>query len=130
MYTSKQIFLEVRDYECDLQKVVNNSVYLNYMEHARHLYLKEEGINFAELTQKGLNLFVIRSEIDYKLPLKSGDEFYILTELQRESKLKLLFLHKIYRKTDNKLVCQGKIFGAGTDQLGRPLELENFGFNF
>jgi len=27
---------EVRDYECDLSGIVNNAVYLHYLEHARH----------------------------------------------------------------------------------------------
>ena len=44
--------MEVRDYECDLQGVVNNSVYQNYLEHTRHKYLKSTGIDFAELAAK------------------------------------------------------------------------------
>ncbi len=37
---SFSIQLKVRDYECDMQGVVNNANYQHYMEHARHEYLK------------------------------------------------------------------------------------------
>ena len=40
---------EVRDYECDLQGIVNNAVYQNYLEHARHQLLKSIGVDFAEV---------------------------------------------------------------------------------
>ncbi len=39
----------VRDYECDLAGMVNNASYLNYLEHARHQFLKGRGIDFAQL---------------------------------------------------------------------------------
>ena len=59
---------EVRDYECDMEGIVNNAVYMNYLEHARHAYLKHKGIDFSTLTQKGLQLVVIRIEADYLYP--------------------------------------------------------------
>ena len=40
--------IAVRDYECDIQGIVNNSVYMNYCEHARHEYLKTVGIDFVK----------------------------------------------------------------------------------
>ena len=49
---SKYIFetkMEVRDYECDIEGIVNNANYLHYMEHTRHLFLKECGLSFAEM---------------------------------------------------------------------------------
>ena len=32
--------MEVRDYECDIEGIVNNANYLHYLEHTRHLFLK------------------------------------------------------------------------------------------
>ena len=60
---------EVRDYECDMQGIVNNSVYQNYLEHARHLFLRSKGIDFVEVTEKGIYFIVTRIEIDYKFPV-------------------------------------------------------------
>ena len=39
-----ELSLAVRDYECDLQGVVNNATYQNYLEHARHKYLQNSKI--------------------------------------------------------------------------------------
>ena len=71
----------VRDYECDLQGIVNNATYLNYLEHTRHEFLKSAGVDFALMHQKGINLVVVRSEIDYKFSLASGDKFFILRDI-------------------------------------------------
>ena len=53
---------QVRDYECDLQGIVNNAVYQNYLEHTRHEYLKTVGLDFAELSQRGIDLVLTRAE--------------------------------------------------------------------
>jgi acyl-CoA thioester hydrolase len=39
---------KVRDYECDLQGIVNNANYQHYLEHARHEYLLSEGLSFTK----------------------------------------------------------------------------------
>ena len=36
--------MQVRDYECDIQGIVNNSVYQNYLEHCRHKFLHKAGL--------------------------------------------------------------------------------------
>ena len=46
--------MSVRDYECDLQGIVNNANYLHYIEHTRHEFLKHAGANFAELHQNAI----------------------------------------------------------------------------
>lgn len=110
----------VRDYECDIQSIVNNAVYQNYLEHARHEYLKQVGIDFAELARNGINLVVVRAELDYKLPLMSGDKFLVGLNLQRESKIRFAFHQDIIRLVDKKLMVKGKIIGTALNSKGRP----------
>ncbi len=76
----------VRDYECDLQGVVNNANYQHYLEHARHVFLVSKGISFAQLHEEGLDLIVTRVEIDYKYPLKSRDKFDVKTNILMRGK--------------------------------------------
>jgi acyl-CoA thioester hydrolase len=115
-----KIQLSVRDYECDIQGIVNNAVYQNYLEHARHEYLNSLGINFSEFAQEGINLVVIRVELDYKYPLRSGEKFIIEVKMERESRVKFAFLQNIYRLEDNKHILQGKVIGTALNSNGRP----------
>ena len=115
-----QVGMSVRDYECDIQGIVNNAVYQNYLEHARHEYLKNVGVNFTELAQQGINLVVVRIELDYKLPLRSGDDFYVTVQMEKESRLKFAFIQSIYRADDDKLMLAGKVTGTSLAANGRP----------
>ena len=72
-----ELEMKVRDYECDLQGVVNNANYQHYMEHARHEFLEHAGANFGELHQQGIDAMVARVEIDYKVSLISGNRFSV-----------------------------------------------------
>lgn len=112
--------MAVRDYECDIQGIVNNSVYQNYLEHVRHEFLKEVKVDFAELARQGINLVVVRAELDYKLPLTSGDRFLVGLNVERESRVKFAFLQDIYRAEDERLVVRGKILGTALNERGRP----------
>ncbi|MFH1429346.1 MAG: thioesterase family protein [Candidatus Margulisiibacteriota bacterium] len=116
-----RINLAVRDYECDLQEVVNNSTYFNYLEHARHEYLHYIGVNFTEMHNKGFDLVVTRAEADYKYPLTSGDKFYITVRMEQESRIRFAFYQDIHRASDDKLIMQAKIVGTSLDaKTGRP----------
>jgi len=112
--------MAVRDYECDLQGIVNNSVYQNYLEHVRHEFLKEIGVDFAALAHQGINLVVVRAELDYKAPLTSGDRFVIGLNTVRESKAKLTFLQDIYRLPDKRPVLSARILGTALNERGHP----------
>ena len=115
-----QISMKVRDYECDIQGVVNNGVYFNYLEHARHEFLLSRGLDFAALARQKVNLVVTRAELDYKSSLQSGDEFWVGLNVEQSSKLRFSFFQDIYRSTDNKLALQAVIVGTALNEKGRP----------
>lgn len=112
--------MEVRDYECDLQGIVNNSVYQNYLEHTRHKYIHSIGLDFAKLSEKGINLVVKRVEIDYQRPLVSGDRFRSDLRMERISPLRFGFVQHIYRLSDNKLMIKALVTGTALNKRGRP----------
>jgi acyl-CoA thioester hydrolase len=122
-YTHRLKF-EVRDYECDIQGVVNNGVYQNYLEHARHEFLLSKGINFAEMAANKINLVVIRAELDYQGSLKSGDRFEVCSNIQQISKVRFEFLQDIYRITDSKQMLKAKIIGTSLNERSRPFKLD------
>lgn len=111
---------KVRDYECDIQGVVNNANYQHYLEHARHEFLLSKGISFAELHNEGIDLIVTRIEIDYKYPLRSMDSFIVTVDIQREGNVRLAFFQNIYRIPDKKLIAHGKVTGVSTKN-GKPV---------
>ena len=88
-----ELEFKVRDYECDMQGVVNNGVYQNYLEHARHEFLRSRGIDFARLTEEGVNLVVIRAELDYRKSLTSNDSFVVRSRV-RDGPVRGGFLHQ------------------------------------
>lgn len=116
-----EIILKVRDYELDLQGIVNNSVYMNYLEHARHEYLNDVGVNFNQLHIEGYDAVVVRAEIDYKKSLISGDEFAVRTSVKRDGRLKIVFHQQIKRLSDDALMVDANIYAACIHK-NRPVE--------
>ena len=98
----------VRDYECDIEGIVNNANYLHYIEHTRHLFLKERGLSFAEMHNKGVDAVVARINMQFKVPLRCDDEFYSRLALKKEG-IKYIFYQQINRASDNKLCFRANV---------------------
>lgn len=100
--------MEVRDYECDIEGIVNNANYLHYMEHTRHLFLKSRGLSFAEMHNKGVDAVVARMNLQYKTPLRCDDEFISRLGLRKEG-LRYVFNQDIFRASDNRLCARATV---------------------
>ena len=103
-----ELKMKVRDYECDLQGIVNNANYQHYIEHTRHEFLTSTGISFAKLHAEGIDPVVARLSMAFKTPLKSGDEFISKLYLKKEG-IKYVFYQDIFRLPDNKPVIKATV---------------------
>lgn len=125
------IELSVRDYELDVQGIVNNSVYQNYLEHARHEFLHFHGIDFVDFAQNNILLVVKSIEMNFKNSLVSRDKFKIEVSAIKEGNLKVVFNQDIIRLEDNKPILSAKVTGVAIKN-GRPVapdtipQIENF----
>ena len=100
--------MKVRDYECDIQGVVNNANYQHYMEHARHEFLESVGVSFGKLHEEGLDLMVSKITIEYKRPLHGGDRFAVRINMLRKG-AKLVIVQDIYNLADDKISTKGEV---------------------
>ncbi|MPY61541.1 acyl-CoA thioesterase [Streptomyces spongiae] len=64
----------VRGYETDVLGHLNQSVYLQYAEHARWSLLEDAGISSSELLAKSIGPVVLEQTVRYRRELRAGDE--------------------------------------------------------
>jgi len=110
--------IEVRDYELDSEGIVNNAVYLHYLEHTRHAFVKQEGIPFGSLTSEGLVPVVRRMTIDYHTPLRSGDVMLSRLWIEREG-ARFIFYQDIFKKHSGELVVSAAVTIVCMERNGR-----------
>lgn len=99
---------KVRDYECDIQGIVNNANYQHYLEHARHEFLLSHGVSFADLHERGTDAVVARITMQFKTPLHSRDEYVCKIWVKKEG-LKWIFMQDIFRREDMKLSVRAQV---------------------
>ncbi|MDH8701183.1 acyl-CoA thioester hydrolase [Dysgonomonadaceae bacterium PH5-43] len=103
-----QIEMKVRDYECDIQGIVNNANYLHYFETTRHEFMESVGTSFVEMHEQKIDPVVARADLRYKASL-TGSEYFISSLTVERKGVKIVFHQEIRRKKDNELCCKATV---------------------
>ena len=91
--------MRVRDYECDIQGIVNNANYLHYLEVGRHEFIESRGVEFADLHRRGIDVVVAQAEIKFKRSLQPRDHFEVRLAVEKRG-LRYTFHQEIVRSAD------------------------------
>ena len=113
--------LTVRAYECDSYGHVNNAVYLNYLEYARHEFLNSVGITLSTFREMGFGLIVARVCIDYKRPAVEGDPLNIITIPIKKNKASGVFKQTVLNKEE--VIAEAEITWVCVDSEMRPARI-------
>lgn len=111
MKKKKYIFempMRVRDYEVDCQGIVNNAIYLHYMEHTRHEFCRGAGCSFPAMHAQGVDPVLRSVNIEYRHSLGLGQDFVSCINLRREG-ARFIFEQDIYALPGEELAAKAEI---------------------
>ncbi|HEX9843363.1 MAG TPA: thioesterase family protein [bacterium] len=110
----------VRDYELDQYGVVNNAVYLNYLEHARHEFLHGVGIDPAAVARSGSALALSEIHVRYRSSLRSRERFAVEITIGEVRGARLAIHQRIVATDDGRTVLEAQAVAVFLDANGRP----------
>jgi acyl-CoA thioester hydrolase len=105
----------VRDYELDIQGIVNNATYINYFEQCRNDYARANDIDFIAYHKAGYNLVVAGIEVKYRYPLTAENQFYVTCELSRFDHRRIYFEQAIHLQDNDRLIATAIVTAACVD---------------
>lgn len=115
--------LRVRYGETDQMGVVYHTNYLNWFEVGRTELIRQAGITYRELEEKGVLLPVTDANISYKQPARYDDEIEIRTRVKEMGPVRLTFAYEIVRLSDEQLLVTGETMHVFTNASLKPIRL-------
>lgn len=103
-----ELLIQVRDYEVDSQGIVNNAVYLHYMEHTRHEFCRMAGKTFRNMQEQGIDPVLRKVDIEYLSPLRLGESMCSKLAMRREGP-RFIFIQDIFKLPGNEPVAKAEI---------------------
>lgn len=116
--------LTARYSETDQMGVIHHSTYVNWFEVGRTECIRDFGISYREIEQKGFLLPVIEVNLHYKMPAKYEDRIQVITHVSSYNGLRLNFHYKVLRKEDNTLLVEGETKHCWATADMKPISLK------
>ena len=119
-----EINIRVRYAETDRMGLLHHANYLVYFEQGRTELLRELGVSYRDLEDKGYLLVLTKVDVHYRRPARYDDLLTLRTTVVRQTMVRIDHKYEVY--------CNGLLLAEGTstlacvDRTGRPQALPEF----
>jgi acyl-CoA thioester hydrolase len=117
---TQQIEVRVRYSETDQMGVVYHANYLPYFEVGRVEWLRNQGISYKSLEERGIALPIVNININYKKPAQYDDLLIVKTTFVKQSSVKIEFHCEIWSEKDELLTTADFLLVFVDMKTGKP----------
>lgn len=123
---SAQIEVRVRYVETDRMGITHHSHYFSWMEAARTELLRQGGLSYRNLEDRGYALPVREAYCRYRKGLQYDEIVIVQAEFIEIGGARLKIGYEIYRKKDKELAAEGYTVHPFTDRSGKIVKTPDF----
>jgi acyl-CoA thioester hydrolase len=109
--------------DTDKMGVVYYANYLRWFEKGRSELLRQLGLPYAEIEERGFHFPVVEVTCRYHKPVRYDDAIAIETQLTEVSRATLSFSYTIYKDDDNGPIAEGATKHACVSATGRIVRI-------
>jgi acyl-CoA thioester hydrolase len=116
--------VRVRYADVDRMGVAYHSRYIEWFEAARTEMLREMGLPYKQLEDRGFLLPVIEVNCTYHAPARYDETVEILTELKAANRIKIELTYEVRNPESASVLAAGRTLHCFTNPQGRPLRAD------
>jgi acyl-CoA thioester hydrolase len=116
-----RITFRIRYSETDRMGGFYNSRALEWFEMGRNEYLREVGVSYADMEDRGYRLPVIEAHVEFKARATYDDLLAMETRASMVSRLRVRFENELTDAATGTLVAQGYTVHVVADPSGKPV---------
>lgn len=116
--------IRVRYAETDAMGIVYHANYYVWFEVGRGNFMRQYDMSYKQMEDVGIILPVVETHCRYKSPAKYDDLLTVKTQVKEISPVKISFLYKVVRDSDNAVLAEGETLHAFTDKSKKPMNLK------
>ena len=120
---SHDLVFRVRYAETDQMGVVHHSKYFVYFEMGRTEFLRQSGMTYKDMEEKGFFLVITKLVCNFKTPARYDDLLCLQTWVERFTRMRIDHGYRLWRDEKRQLVAEATSTLGCVDRNGRLQEL-------